>query len=120
MSTSLFPARASTHTSQVVLSVPRRASDGTASTLADEPAVASQRWSLGDDGLLVSHLRGGAAFCLGLPTVGRIFPATGAAVVLVPIDSKRALKWAWVGPAAAKAAQAQRRAADDDGPGTLL
>ncbi len=48
-----------------------------------------QRWEVTAEGLLLSAL----GFAAGLPTNGRIFPGPGSEIVLVPLDSPRALKW---------------------------
>jgi len=76
----------------VVLREPLREEDGSPALLATDTAVPSQRWFLAPDGFLVASVDGGG-FCLGLLSTGRIFPSDGAAVVLVPRDSKRALRW---------------------------
>jgi len=78
--------------------------------------MVSRRWKLTEDGLLVSTLND-CSYCLGLPTHGRIFPAVGATLALVPSNSKRALKWTWMGPAAAALAARPPRTNE---PGTLL
>jgi hypothetical protein len=62
-------------------------------TRAAQTAPQFQRWFLDqDDGKLVCAVAAGQ-FCLGMPSGGRIFPHEGAAVVLVPRDSPRALRF---------------------------
>jgi hypothetical protein len=74
----------------VELAPPLGASAGTGSGELGPP---HQRWNLSPDGVLVSGLDAGAGqWALGLASTGRIFPAEGAAVVLVPRDSPRAIK----------------------------
>lgn len=80
--------------SPVVLRSPLTRCGGGAvpAALASDAPVESQEWWLTRDGLVVSKL-GANGFCLGLASTGRIFPSDGSAVVLVPRDSKRALRW---------------------------
>jgi hypothetical protein len=106
----------------VVLKAPLTDGGSAPALLASDSAPPSQRWFLDPaTGALVASLDGGG-FCLGLQSTGRIFPSVNSPVVLVPRDSKRALRWELLPPLgkATAPARPKEQPADDEDHSTLL